>query len=41
MGRIVDVATDGLGLSLHRGFMFVSREREEVGRVPLDDIHAA
>ena len=40
MERIVDVATDGLGLSLHRGFLVVSREREEVGRVALDDVHA-
>ena len=40
MERIVDVATDGLSLSLGRGFLVVSREREEVGRVPLDDVHA-
>ena len=40
MERIVDVATDGLGLSLNRGFLVVSREREEVGRVALDDVHA-
>lgn len=40
MDRIVDIATDGLHLSTHRGFLLVEREREEVGRVPLDDIHA-
>jgi CRISPR-associated protein Cas1 len=40
MERIVDVATDGLSLSLHRGFMVVAKDREEVGRVALDDIHA-
>ena len=40
MERIVDVATDGLSLSLHRGFMLVHRDREEVGRVALDDVHA-
>lgn len=40
MDRIVDIATDGRHLSLHRGFLIVSADREEVGRVALDDIHA-
>lgn len=40
MERIVDIATDGLHLSLHRGFLLVEKDREEVGRVALDDIHA-
>lgn len=40
MERIVDIATDGLHLSTHRGFLLVEKEREEVGRVALDDIHA-
>jgi hypothetical protein len=38
--RAVDIATDGRHLSLHRGFLIVSEERVEVGRVPLDDIAA-
>jgi len=38
--RIVDIATDGQHLSVHRGFMVVAEERIEVGRVPLDDIAA-
>lgn len=38
--RIVDIATDGRHLSLHRGFLIVAQDRAEVGRVPLDDIHA-
>jgi len=38
--RIVDIATDGHHLSLHRGFQVVEEQREEVGRIPLDDIHA-
>ncbi|MGQ3045694.1 MAG: CRISPR-associated endonuclease Cas1 [Niveispirillum sp.] len=38
--RIVDIATDGRHLSAHRGFMLVSEDRQEVGRVPLDDIAA-
>lgn len=40
MERIVDIATDGLHLSLHRGFLIVAQDRAEVGRVALDDIHA-
>jgi len=40
MDRIVDIATDGLHLSIHRGFLMVEKERAEVGRVALDDIHA-
>ncbi|OIR02389.1 CRISPR-associated endonuclease Cas1 [mine drainage metagenome] len=40
MERIVDIATDGRHLSAHRGFLIVSEERAEVGRVPLDDIAA-
>lgn len=40
MGRIVDIATEGLHLSAYRGFLLVEKDREEVGRVALDDIHA-
>ncbi|WP_298398065.1 type II CRISPR-associated endonuclease Cas1 [Sphingobium sp.] len=40
MDRIVDIATDGRHLSLHRGFLMVEQDRQEVGRVPLDDVHA-
>lgn len=40
MDRIVDIASDGLHLSIHRGFLRVERDRGEIGRVPLDDIHA-
>jgi len=39
MDRIVDIATDGLHLSAFRGFLIVEKEREEVGRIALDDIH--
>jgi len=38
--RIVDIATDGRHLSANRGFLIVSEERVEVGRVPLDDVAA-
>jgi CRISPR-associated protein Cas1 len=40
MDRIVDIATDGRHLSAHRGFLIVSEDRVEVGRVPLDDVAA-
>lgn len=40
MDQIVDIASDGLHLSVLRGFMVVSLEKHEQGRVPLDDIHA-
>lgn len=40
MERIVDIASDGRHLSAHRGFLVVSEDRVEVGRVPLDDVAA-
>lgn len=40
MERIVDIATDGRHLAAHRGFMIVSEQRQEIGRVPLDDVAA-
>ncbi len=40
MDRIVDIATEGRHLSLYRGFLIVEEDRQEVGRVALDDIHA-
>ena len=40
MDRIVDIATDGRHLSLHRGFLIVEADRKEVGRVALDDVAA-
>lgn len=40
MDRIVDIATDGRHLSAYRGFLVVSEDRVEVGRVPFDDIAA-
>jgi len=40
MERIVDIATEGLHLAMHRGFLTVSKDRDEVGRIALDDVHA-
>ena len=40
MDRIVDIATDKVHLSAHRGLLIVTLDRDEVGRVALDDIAA-
>lgn len=40
VGRVVEVATDGRHLSLDRGFLVVSQDRAEIGRVPLADLAA-
>lgn len=40
MERIVDIGTEGLYLSSYRGFMVVANDDGEVGRIPLDDVHA-
>lgn len=40
MERIVDIANDGLHLSVHRGFLLVEKDGQELGRVALDDVHA-
>ncbi|MEA1674364.1 type II CRISPR-associated endonuclease Cas1 [Nitrospirillum sp. BR 11163] len=37
---MVDIATDGRHLSVHRGFLVVEERGDEVGRVPLDDVEA-
>jgi len=38
MERIVDIASEGLFLSVHRGFLVVEKDGAEQGRVALDDI---
>jgi CRISP-associated protein Cas1 len=38
--RVVDITTDGQHLSVFRGFLVVEKDRQEVGRVPLDDVAA-
>lgn len=40
IGRIVDVAESNRHLAVERGFLVVSSDRVEVGRVPLDDVAA-
>lgn len=40
IGRIVDIASDGRYLAVDRGFLTVSEDRQECGRVPLGDLAA-
>ena len=40
IGRVVEIATDGVHLSVDRGFMAVSQDHERIGQVALDDIAA-
>jgi len=38
IGRVIEIANDGRHLARSRGFMTVSSDGNELGRVPLDDI---
>jgi CRISPR-associated protein Cas1 len=38
IGRVVEIGNDRRHLALARGFMTISCDREEIGRIPLDDI---
>ena len=38
IGRVIEIASDGLHLARSRGFMTVSGDGVEDGRVPLDDM---
>lgn len=40
MERVVDITSDGLFLSVHRGFLVVASNGQEKGRIALDDIGA-
>lgn len=40
MDRIVDISTDNVHLSAHRGFLIIALKSEELGRVSLDDVAA-
>ncbi|MGH1369742.1 MAG: type II CRISPR-associated endonuclease Cas1 [Maritimibacter sp.] len=40
MDRVIDIATDGRHLSRERGFLKVTEDGVEVGRIPLDEIAA-
>jgi len=38
IGRVIEIASDGRHLAISRGFMTISVDGKEIGRVPLDDI---
>lgn len=38
IGRVIEIASEGRHLAVSRGFMTISAEGNEIGRVPLDDI---
>jgi len=40
LGRVVEIAEEGRHLAKERGFLVVQAGREELGRIPLDDIAA-
>ncbi|MFD1332565.1 type II CRISPR-associated endonuclease Cas1 [Methylopila musalis] len=40
VGRVLEIATDGRHIARDRGFLTVSEDRREIGRVPLDDLVA-
>lgn len=40
IGRIIEIASDGRYLSLERGFLVISHRKEELGRIPIDDVAA-
>jgi CRISPR-associated protein Cas1 len=40
VGRVVEIATDGRHLSIHRGFLVVAEHGAEVGRVAMDEVAA-
>ncbi len=40
LGRVIEVAEDGRHLAKDRGFLVVQSGRDELGRVPLDDVAA-
>lgn len=40
LGRVIEIAEEGRHLAKERGFLVVQAGREELGRVPLDDIAA-
>ena len=40
IGRIIEISTDNKHLSVDRGFLIVSEDKQEIGRVALDTIEA-
>ena len=40
LGRVIEIKTDGCHLAKWRGFITVTSDKTEVGRVPIDDVSA-
>ena len=40
IGRIIEISTDNKYLSIDRGFLVISENKEEIGRIALDTIEA-
>jgi CRISPR-associated protein Cas1 len=40
VGRVVEIETDGRHLAIQRGFLVVTEQHNEIGRIPLDEIAA-
>lgn len=40
VGRVVEIETDGRHLAIQRGFLVVTEQHNEIGKIPLDDIAA-
>jgi CRISP-associated protein Cas1 len=40
IGRVIEIETDGVHLSVERGFMVVAQDHERIGQIVLDDISA-
>lgn len=38
MDQIIDISSDGMHISLYRGFLITSKKQEEIARIPLDQI---
>lgn len=40
IGRIIEISTDNKHLSIYRGFLIISENKEEIGRIAIDTIEA-
>ena len=40
MGRIIEISTDNKHLSIDRGFLIISEDKKEIGKIALDTIEA-
>ena len=40
IGKIIEISTDNKHLSIYRGFLIISENKEEIGRIAIDTIEA-